>query len=99
MAPDALIEERLVEIDAALGLRGRYRDRVIAEIRAHLLDAADAAVARGTRIRRRSSSRSPTLANQMRWPSASRRMPLRSPEHVVLRRSSGSSSAWWRRGS
>jgi hypothetical protein len=47
VAPDALIEARLVEIDAALGLRGRYRDRVIAEIRAHLLDATDAAVARG----------------------------------------------------
>lgn len=47
MAANPLIEEHLFKIGAELRVRGRYRDRVLAEIRAHLEDATDAAMARG----------------------------------------------------
>lgn len=47
MAGEPLTTDLVGRIAAELRLRGRYRDRVLAEIEAHLDDAVDAAVASG----------------------------------------------------
>lgn len=47
MVEDPLIEEHLERIGTRLRLHGAYRERVMAELRAHLEDAVDAGVAEG----------------------------------------------------
>jgi hypothetical protein len=47
MANNPVIEEHLGRIAAGLRLRGRYRDRVMIELQAHLEDAVNAGVADG----------------------------------------------------
>lgn len=47
MVDDPLIEAHLDRIAARLRFHGSYRDRIMAELRAHLEDAVDAGVAQG----------------------------------------------------
>jgi len=79
MALSSLIDDRMEEIGAALGVRGHDRARVLAEIRAHLEDPPMPPSPVGSRPTRRSGGRSTNSGIHGNWRRASAPRPRPAP--------------------